>query len=474
MWGHERRKLSAMRSAALSIVMASSAQGWISKTAGFARAPSALRPHARTEPARRRRGVVLEATPSKSWQRGNALSYASGDVYAKHGLEAVLSHPLLTKEEEFELGSKVQKLSQIEKTRSSLRENCTDASDDSVAKLLGYVDPIDIFRAEVAGRDAREHMILSNMRLVVSTARRAQARLPRATQLAVDRDGGAQALEDLVAEGTLGLATAVDRYDPGRGFRFSTYAVWWVRQAIQKASRKRQIVAVPRHVQELGKQCENATKQLRDMLGRSPCVLRRPVTFLRYDAIDATRLHQTRPWVVSFSILSAFRARSRLIHITRRSVDELAAFLDLKPKQVERATRSGLATLSLDVPLGRSKTAKGSGAGDGGDAASLADLLEAPEVQPYSSAAFHELRDAIDVAMKRSLDNSERDVLRLRLGLDDGNSRTRPQVGQIMGLDTRKVRGIEQGALTKLRKGPASLEMYLPRDGGVGGPPPEF
>ena len=105
------------------------------------------------------RGVVLAATPSKSWQRGNALSYASGDVYAKHGLEAVLSHPLLTKEEEFELGSKVQKLSAIESTRKSLRENATDASDDSVAKLLGYVDPIDIFRAEVAGRDAREHMI---------------------------------------------------------------------------------------------------------------------------------------------------------------------------------------------------------------------------------------------------------------------------------------------------------------------------
>ena len=360
------------------------------------RAP-ALRSVARRPTTARRRGVVLEATPSKSWQRGNALSYASGDVYAKHGLEAVLSHPLLTKEEEFELGSKVQKLSEIEKTRSELRTNATDASDDSVAKLLGYVDPIDIFRAEVAGRDAREHMILSNMRLVVSTARRAQARLPRATQLAVDRDGGAQALEDLVAEGTLGLATAVDRYDPGRGFRFSTYAVWWVRQAIQKASRKRQIVAVPRHVQELGKQCENATRELRDMLGRSP------------------------------------------------SVDELAAFLDLKPKQVERATRSGLATLSLDVPLGRSKTAKGSGAGDGGDAASLADLLEAPEVQPYASASFHELRDAIDVAMKRSLDNSERDVLRLRLGLDDGNSRTRPQVGAIMGLDTRRVRGIDKG-----------------------------
>ena len=121
-----------------------------------------------------------------------------------------------------------------------------------------------------------------------------------------------------------------------------------------------------------------------------------------------------------------------------------------------------------------SEVARPEGAGDGGDAASLADLLEAPEVQPYASASFHELRDAIDVAMKRSLDNSERDVLRLRLGLDDGNSRTRPQVGAIMGLDTRRVRGIEQGALTKLRKGPSSLEMYLPKDGGRGGPPPEF
>ena len=118
-----------MRRTALIALVASSAQGWI-QTAGFARAPAALRPHARTGPARRRRGVVLEATPSKSWQRGNALSYASGDVYAKHGLEAVLSHPLLTKEEEFELGSKVQKLSAIESTRQSLRENRTDASDD--------------------------------------------------------------------------------------------------------------------------------------------------------------------------------------------------------------------------------------------------------------------------------------------------------------------------------------------------------
>ena len=154
-------------------------------------------------------------------------------------------------------------------------------------------------------------MILSNMRLGRRTARRAQARLPRATQLAVDRDGGAQALEDLVAEGTLGLATAVDRYDPDAGFGFQ-YVCGLVgapghpKSVAQAPDRRR---AAPRARARQAVRERHA--ELRDMLGRSP------------------------------------------------SVDELAAFLDLKPKQVERATRSGLATLSLDVPLGRSKTAKG-------------------------------------------------------------------------------------------------------------------
>ena len=419
--GHSRRRPQRPgHVAALTLLLLGFAEGWVSKGSWSARAPTAHRMSRRC--AKR---VVVQSTPSKSWKRGNALGYASGDVYAKHGLESILSTPLLTKSEEFELGNKVQKLMMIESVRKGCRENRTDASDDAVASLLGYQDPIDIFRAEVAGRDAREHMILANMRLVVSTARRAQARLPRATQLAVDRDGGSQALEDLVAEGTLGLTTAVDRYDPGRGFRFSTYAVWWVRQSIQKASRKRQIVAVPRHVQDLNRACANATKELSDMLGRSP------------------------------------------------SIAEVAAYVETTPKKVSNAIRSGAETFSMDVPLGRSKTSKGSGAGDSGDAASLQDLLESPEPQPMTAAAFHELRDAIDVAMRRSLEITERDVLRLRLGLDDGNSRTRPQVATIVGLDTRRVRAIEQCALTKLRKGPSRLRDYLPRDGGRAGPPPE-
>ena len=188
MWCHERRRRSVVQNIALWCLIIGEVQGWIPKQT-ISRAPSALRPHVVKGPQRRRRGVVLAATPSKSWQRGNALSYASGDVYSKHGLEAVLSHPLLTKEEEFELGSKVQKLSEIEKTRSELRTNATDASDDSVAKFLGYVDPIDIFRAEVAGRDAREHMILSNMRLVVSTARRCDLRVLRCCGAFTSLDG---------------------------------------------------------------------------------------------------------------------------------------------------------------------------------------------------------------------------------------------------------------------------------------------
>ena len=113
-----------------------------------------------------------------------------------------------------------------------------------------------------------------------------------------------------------------------------------------------------------------------------------------------------------------------------------------------------LPRFSLDVPLGRAKSGKGSHTGgDGayGEAASLGDLLESPEAVPEEAATFHELRDAIDYAMHAALVPAERDILRLRLGLDDGETRTRRQVGEICGTSVKQVRKIERAALTKLR-----------------------
>ena len=176
-----------------------------------------------------------------------------------------------------------------------------------------------------------------------------------------------------------------------------------VRQAIQKASRKRQIVAVPRHVQELGKQCENATRELRDEYGRPP------------------------------------------------TSAELAARVGATEKRLKLAGRAALATFSLDVPLSAARGGKGSHVADFAEAATLNEIVESDEPAPEEAATFHELRDAIDYAMHANLQPSERDVLRLRLGLDDGETRTRRQVGEICGQTEKKIRAIERAALTKLR-----------------------
>merc|ERR1719424_394013 len=162
-------------------------------------------------------------------------------------------------------------------------------------------------------------MILSNLRLVVNICRKMKASLPRDSLTGVDRDGGSSRLDDLVAEGTLGLAVAVDRFEPERGLRFSTYATWWVRQAVQKAVRTRSVVRVPMHVQQLQKKADNATAFLRDTSGLAP---------------------------------------------TRAAVADMLGVSEKRLAAAERARETRPA--SLDAALGRGQGAKGSGAGEAG------------------------------------------------------------------------------------------------------------
>jgi len=319
-------------------------------------------------------------------------------------IKDLLSRPLLTKDEEVRFGTRVRTLVAIE----SARDAWADAydrppTDAELAPTVGCADPAALAATLAECREAREVMMLSNMRLVVAMARRMQRSLPKTSRLAVDRDGGSYALDDLVAEGTLGLAKAVDRFEPDRGFRFSTYATWWVRQAIQRAIRRRAVVAVPVHVQQLAKKCENATRELRDEYGRPP------------------------------------------------TSAELAARVGATEKRLKLAGRAALATFSLDVPLSAARGGKGSHVADFAEAATLNEIVESDEPAPEEAATFHELRDAIDYAMHANLQPSERDVLRLRLGLDDGETRTRRQVGEICGQTEKKIRAIERAALTKLR-----------------------
>ncbi|KAH8052571.1 Sigma-70 region 3 [Aureococcus anophagefferens] len=222
--------------------------------------------------------------------------------------------------------------------------------DEELAPTVGCADPAALAATLAECREAREVMMLSNMRLVVAMARRMQRSLPQASRLAVDRDGGSYALDDLVAEGTLGLAKAVDRFEPDRGFRFSTYATCSPRASAEK--------------------------------------------------------------------------------------------------RLKLAGRAALATFSLDVPLSAARGGKGSHVADFAEAATLNEIVESDEPAPEEAATFHELRDAIDYAMHANLQPSERDVLRLRLGLDDGETGAR---SADRGQTEKKIRAIERAALTKLR-----------------------
>jgi len=308
-----------------------------------------------------RRCVRLDA----KLKRGQPIQFSDRGVGEQ--ISNAMDRRLLTKDEEFSLGARVQRMVAVEAVREDMGGEATDRELAERCEM----DPSAMSRVLEEGRCARDAMILSNMRLVVTNAVRMRSTLPRGPTTGVTRDGGATRLDDLVAEGTLGLMTAVDRYDPGKGFRFSTYAVWWVRQAMQRAARRRAIVQVPIHVQMLAKRANNATIALRDELGRDPS-----------SKELASRLNTTESSLV-------------YVALSRTST-----------------------TFSLDAAPQR-RAAKGSGAGEGmqTDPSALIELVEAPEPAPEEAVAFHELRDALDAAMAHHLDFVERDVLRLRLGL---------------------------------------------------------
>mmetsp|Transcript_18845 Transcript_18845/g.23179 ORF Transcript_18845/g.23179 Transcript_18845/m.23179 type:complete len:255 (-) Transcript_18845:271-1035(-) len=237
------------------------------------------------------------------------------------------------------------------------------------------------------------------MRLVVSLASRAyrQARPPMSN--GVSRDGESTTLGDLVAEGVVGLATAVDRWDPERGFRFSTYATFWIRQAVRRSYQRSGIIIIPPNVQELARKAKQSAQELEEKLGRPP------------------------------------------------TSDEYAAQVGLSTKQLAIARRALDTVASIDLPAsGRSQ-----GHDDSAEPA-LALKVQADDPSPDVAVAFNELRHTLDDAMTSKLLPSERDVLRLRLGLDDGASRSRTEVGRISGLSRDRVRHLESSAIRKLRK----------------------
>ncbi|MFI1800031.1 RNA polymerase sigma factor [Streptomyces sp. NPDC020379] len=237
---------------------------------------------------------------------------------------------------------------------------------------------LDLDRLVVLGRMAKRRLIEANLRLVVSVAKR--------------YIGRGLTMLDLVQEGNLGLIRAVEKFDYARGYKFSTYATWWIRQAMSRAlADQARTIRVPVHVVELINRVVRVQRRMLQEQGYEP------------------------------------------------TAEEVAAQLDLTQERVSEVLRLAQEPVSLHAPVGEE------------DDVALGDLIEDGDAtSPVESAAFLLLREHLEAVLS-TLGERERKVVQLRYGLADGRPRTLEEIGRIFGVTRERIRQIESKTLNKLR-----------------------
>ncbi len=324
--------------------------------------------------------------PTANTQTENTNTKFTADMVRTY-LREIGRVPLLTRDQEIIFGKQVQHMMKLVEAKEALEKKLQ--REISLEEWASHVNQpsSEVTQLVHQGKRAKQKMIEANLRLVVAIAKKYQKRNME--------------FLDLIQEGTLGLERGVEKFDPTRGYKFSTYAYWWIRQAITRAiAQQGRTIRLPIHITEKLNKIKKVQRELAQKYGRSP------------------------------------------------TPAEIAKELELEPAQIREYLNMARQPVSLDVRVGDNQDTE------------LQEMLEddGPSPEYYMTQEF--LRQDLNTLLAE-LTPQQREVVALRFGLEDGNEMSLAKVGERLSLSRERVRQLEHQALAHLRRRRANVKEYV-------------
>ena len=331
--------------------------------------------------------TAVEVSQSKNSSPASAPRSLTDIDLVRSYLRDIGRVPLLSHEQEITLGRQVQDLMVLENLEAEIESDLGEKPDIKFFADKAGISPIQLKKKLKAGRRAKERMVAANLRLVVSVAKKYTKRNME--------------LLDLIQEGTIGLVRGVEKFDPTRGYKFSTYAYWWIRQGITRAiAEKSRSIRLPIHITEMLNKLKKGQRELSQEMARTP------------------------------------------------SLSELAKFVDLPEEEVKEVMSNARHPMSLEMKIGD------------GDETVLLDLLAGSGDVPNEKIEMDCMKGDLESILDQLPELQSR-VLRMRYGMDGDDPMTLTGIAKTLGMSRDKARRLERDALRFIRKSPIELSVYL-------------